>query len=208
MTAETFHFKHLTISRPLAFLDLETTGLDPEVDRIVEWTVLRIETDGMTMRVTHRCNPGVPISPGASAVHGIVDADVAGYRPFAERTAELAARIVDADLSGFGIAGFDLPMLTAEMDRAGYDVTIRLRRRILDVMAIYHAVTPFSRTRRRTLTRAVATFCGKEHAGAHGSAADALAAAEVLDGILATHIILPRSFDDLCREFGSVPPEK
>jgi DNA polymerase-3 subunit epsilon len=199
-------FKYLEIARPLAFLDLETTGLDPAEDRIVEWTVLRFGPQGGHHLVTRRCNPGVPISLGASAVHGITDADVADHPSFADRLPELVELLSGADISGFGIAGFDLTMLDAELVRAGILPAYRPQRRILDVMVLYHAIAPYSRTARRTLARAVATYAGRSHEGAHRSAADALAAAEVLDGIIAAEFASPMHFDALCQRHGTVPP--
>ena len=41
-------FKHLTLTRPLAVIDLETTGTDPQTDRIVEVSVLKVYPDGVT----------------------------------------------------------------------------------------------------------------------------------------------------------------
>lgn len=58
-------------------LDVETTGLDPKVDKVCEvgWCATT-ETVGIFSR-SYLVNPGIPISPGASAVNHLVDADVA-----------------------------------------------------------------------------------------------------------------------------------
>lgn len=206
---EPFRFRHLEIARPVAFLDLETTGIDPAFDRIVEWTVLRFEPGFPYVEITRRCNPGMPITVGASAIHGITDQDVADHPSFASRAEELAGWLAGADLSGFGIDRFDLPILLAEFHRIDprYFTGPQPGLRRLDVMSVYHAIAPYDRRRRRTLTRAVETYCGRRHEGAHGSAADALAAAEVLDGIIAAEWGgLPIHFDALCQRWGHVPP--
>ena len=66
-----FHgFKHLRLERPLIVIDLETTGTDPQNDRIVEFAVLRIEPDCKPAVISGWLNPGVPIPPAATAVHG------------------------------------------------------------------------------------------------------------------------------------------
>jgi DNA polymerase-3 subunit epsilon len=73
-------FKNIVLTRPLAIIDLETTGTNAKEARIVEISVLKILPDGTTTLRTRRINPGVPIPPDATAVHGITDADVAARR--------------------------------------------------------------------------------------------------------------------------------
>ena len=53
--------KNLSLERPLAFIDVETTGLKPSSDRIVELSILKIHPDGNREYRTHRVNPGIPI---------------------------------------------------------------------------------------------------------------------------------------------------
>src|SRR4051812_24405246 len=74
--------KNIALTRPLAVIDIETTGTDPDTDRIVEISVLRIMPDGERAHRTRRLNPGVPIPAGATAVHGITDAEVADEPTF------------------------------------------------------------------------------------------------------------------------------
>ena len=79
----TVELKHLVLTRPLSTIDLETTGTDVREDRIVEVAVLTVYPGGKTVPFVQRVNPGRPIPAGASAVHGITDADVAGAPTFA-----------------------------------------------------------------------------------------------------------------------------
>jgi len=74
--------KNLKLERPIAFIDVETTGTNPHSDRVVELSILRIQPDGKEEYKSHRVNPGVPIPPEATAVHGITDADVANLPAF------------------------------------------------------------------------------------------------------------------------------
>src|SRR6266545_670811 len=104
---------NLILDRPLAVVDLESTGVDPALDRVVEVAVLTLLPRGAPEPFHRRVNPGVPIPPGATAIHGIADADVAGAPPFASIAAELFAALHGYDLAGFGIASFDLPLLAA-----------------------------------------------------------------------------------------------
>ncbi len=69
--------KYLKLDKPLAFIDVETTGLNPYSDRIVELSILKVHPDGMEEYKSHRVNPGIPIPAKATAVHGVTDADVA-----------------------------------------------------------------------------------------------------------------------------------
>jgi nucleoside-diphosphate-sugar epimerase len=69
-------YSSLTIDKPLAVLDLETTGIDYVKDRIVEIAVIKLLPDGSTEEKCHRLNPTIPIPIQASNVHGIYDKDV------------------------------------------------------------------------------------------------------------------------------------
>ena len=81
--------KNIALERPLAVIDLETTGIDPKCDRIVEVSVLKLTPGGQTDHRTRRVNPGVPIPPEATAVHGISDdvADCPSFRAIAPKLA-------------------------------------------------------------------------------------------------------------------------
>ena len=50
-------FKYLALERPLAVIDVETTGTNPQVDRIVEVSVLKIYPSGERKQKTRRINP-------------------------------------------------------------------------------------------------------------------------------------------------------
>ena len=65
-------FEHLVLTRPLAIFDLETTGISPERDRIVEISVVKGLPGGGVETKTRRVNPGIPIPKAATAVHGII----------------------------------------------------------------------------------------------------------------------------------------
>ena len=67
----------LQLNRPLVSIDLETTGLNPQMDKIVEISCVKIFPDFSREIYTRRLNPERPIPQSASVIHGIVDADVA-----------------------------------------------------------------------------------------------------------------------------------
>jgi DNA polymerase-3 subunit epsilon len=167
-------FRHLTLARPLAVIDLESTGTDPATDRAVEVAVLTVAPDRPADLFATRVNPGRPIPAAATAVHGLGDADVRDAPTFAALAAGLAQRLAGCDLAGFGITRFDLPLLTAEFARAGVPFSLA-GRAVLDALTVYH------RHEARTLAAAVGFYLGRDHAGAHAAGADAAAAAAVLD---------------------------
>ncbi len=127
----------LLLRRPLAVLDLETTGTNPTNDRIVEISILRLSLDGSEKLLRRRVNPQVPIPPDATAVHRISDADVAGEPTFAELATQIQDFVKDRDLAGFNVTRFDLPMLEAEFRRADVDFS-RQGRAVVDAMTIFH----------------------------------------------------------------------
>jgi DNA polymerase-3 subunit epsilon len=173
---------HLVLDRPLAFLDLESTGVDPAADRVIEVAVLTLLPRGAPESFHRRVNPGVPIPPAATAVHGVADADVADAPPFAAIAPGLFAALHGADLAGFGVVTFDLPLLAAEFARVRIPFRVA-GRRVIDVLALYRRLQP------RTLASAVREYLGREHDGAHSAAADARAAAEVLDRQVGRHAL-------------------
>lgn len=165
---------------PLVCIDLETTGLSLETDRVVELAAIRVAPDGQR-KVAARVNPGCPIPAEATAVHGITDADVAEAPTFAAVLPELEALMADARaLVTFNGRRFDLPMLSEEVRRTGKvpsweDELGTVNLPVLDVRDLDMALRP------RTLAGVYAFWTMKtELSGAHSAEADALATLEVL----------------------------
>ena len=180
----------LKLDRPLAVFDIESTGITPTRDRIVEIAVLKIMPDGESRSTVRRLNPQIPIPAAASAVHGICDADVADCPVFADIAEKLYNYLEGCDLAGYNLNTFDVPMLIEEFKRAGYDFSVE-NRRIVDAYNIFCKMFP------RTLTGAYKFFCGKDLEGAHGAAADTAATWEVIQGELAKFPELPREIGQL-----------
>ncbi|MCO5273997.1 MAG: 3'-5' exonuclease [Flavobacteriales bacterium] len=167
----------LELKRPLAVFDLETTGTRIGHDRIVQVAVVRMMPDGNRERWQTLVNPGMPIPPEASAIHGITDADVANAPALGDIADELIAKLDGSDLCGFNVLRFDLPFLSEELFRVGCEWDSSALR-VVDVQRIYHQMEP------RNLSAALKFYCGKEHAGAHDALADVEATADVLLGQL------------------------
>jgi DNA polymerase-3 subunit epsilon len=166
--------KFLQLEKPIVFFDLETTGTSTTKDRIIEICAIKVNTDGTQQELYHLINPAIPISPGATAVHGITDEMVAGKPTFGDLVEELAAYFEGSDLGGYNIKRFDVPMLMEEFHRFKKYPIHYSEVKLVDVMAIYH------RKERRDLSAAVKFYCEREHAEAHSAKADVLATIDIL----------------------------
>ena len=180
----------LQLTRSIVCYDLETTGVDPGTDRIVEISILRVEPDGSRVTRTRRINPGRPIPEGATAVHGIRDEDVADAPSFRQIAKGLAETLEGADLAGFNVARFDIPLLDREFRDNGFDLGLD-KRRIVDAMTIFHRMEP------RDLSAATRFYLGREHSGAHEAEADVAASFEILEAQLERYDDLPQTVDAL-----------
>ena len=192
--------KNLALENPLAFIDVETTGLRPTSDRIVELSVLKIHPDGRREFKTHRINPEVPIPAHATAIHGITDADVAQEPPFHQFATGLRDFLDGCDIAGFNVIRFDLPFLETEFKKAGVEFSWK-DRQLIDSQTLYHLLEP------RDLQAAYAKYCGGEMETDHTAEGDAAAAVEVLDGQLGKHPELPRDVKGLCAMCYTVPDD-
>jgi DNA polymerase-3 subunit epsilon len=163
----------INLSRPLAFFDLETTGLSISNDRIVEISIIKILPEGKPVTKTQRLNPEIPISEEASSIHGISDEDVKDKPTFKEMAGEFAAFLENCDLAGYNLIKFDIPLLVEEFLRAEIDFEIK-GRHVIDVQNIFHKMEP------RTLKGAYKFYCNKDLENAHSAEADTFATLEVL----------------------------
>lgn len=163
----------LNIRRPVAFFDIETTGINIAADRIVELSVLKISPDGSKEWLSTRINPEIPIPASATAIHGITDSDVADAPAFREVARKLTGFLEGCDLAGYNAIKFDIPLLAEEFLRANIDFSFR-KRRYVDVQVIFH------KKEQRTLSAAYQFYCNKVLDGAHSSKADTQATYEVL----------------------------
>ena len=180
----------LKLKKPIAFFDLETTGINIAADRIVEISVLKINTNGVEEWMTSKVNPEMPIPAQATAIHGIKDEDVALAPKFRELAKKIADFIEGCDLAGYNAIKFDLPVLAEEFIRADVDFNFR-KRKYLDVMVIFH------KKEQRTLSAAYMFYCNKELEGAHGSKADTAATYKVLKAQLDKYKDLDNDIDKL-----------
>jgi DNA polymerase-3 subunit epsilon len=174
----------LTLKRPIIFFDLETTGTDNAKDRIVELAFIKLLPDGKRDRYVRRLNPGMPIPPSSTAIHGIKDEDVKDAPLFKHIAHELYEWMRGCDLGGYNSSKFDLPLLAEEFLRTGINVDFT-ERQMIDVQQI------FFKMESRSLSAAYAFYCGKQLENAHSAEADILATIEVLESQLDRYKDLP-----------------
>lgn len=163
----------LLITKPIAFIDLETTGISIGADRIVEIAIVKILPNGNKIIKRKIINPEMPIPKASSDVHGITDEMVKDAPTFSQVAQELKQMLDDCDLAGYNSNRFDIPMLVEEFMRAGVDFDMK-GRRLVDVQNIFHKMEP------RTLSAAYKYYCNKTLENAHSAEADATATYEIL----------------------------
>ena len=176
----------LNLTRPIAFIDLETTGVSLSSDRIVEIAIIKILADGSRQVKRKLINPEMPIPKETSDIHGITDDMVKDAPTFKQAGNEIKMFIDNCDLGGYNSNRFDIPILMEEFLRAGMDVDLSTRK-MVDVQHIFYTMEP------RTLTAAYKFFCQKELVNAHSAEADVDATIEVLMAQLDRYKNLGRS---------------
>lgn len=159
---------------PLAFLDVETTGLSPrDGDRVCEIAVVRCCGAEELGRFGSLVNPGRPISPGASAVNGISDDMVTRSPSFADIADDLSDIVQNAILVCHN-APFDVKFLSAEFGLSGRAPWSGI---VLDTLALARRRYYFPSNRLEYIARSL----GIGALGAHRALADVLITKQVFD---------------------------
>lgn len=185
----------LELTRPIAFIDLETTGVNFSTDRIIEIAIVKIMPDGSRVTKRKLLHPGIPIPKASSDIHGITDEMVKDAPTFRQVGNEIKQFIDQCDLGGYNSNRFDIPMLMEEFLRAGMDVNLS-QRRMVDVQHIFYTMEP------RTLSAAYRFYCQKELENAHSAEADINATIEVLFSQIERYRQLGQSVDSILSVIG------
>lgn len=167
----------LQLTRPLAFIDLETTGTNVATDRIIEIAVIKVMPDKSVINKTKRINPGIPIPAATTAIHGITDEDVKDAPTFKQVANEYKQFLENCDIAGYNSNRFDVPLLVEEFLRLDLNFDIKSRK-FVDVQKIFHLME------KRTLSAAYKFYCDKDLENAHSAEADAIATYEILEAQL------------------------
>jgi DNA polymerase-3 subunit epsilon len=186
---------NIVLKRPLAFIDLETTGINLGVDRIVEIAIVKLMPDGTRQVKRKLINPEMPIPKESTEVHGINDEMVKNAPTFKQAAAEIKQFLEHCDLSGYNSNKFDIPLLVEEFLRVDKDFKID-GRKLLDVQKIFHMMEP------RTLSAAYKFYCNANLEDAHSAEADATATLEVLLAQLERYPQLGDNLDAIFKVIG------
>lgn len=113
---------------PFFIFDTETTGLDPEKDRVIEVAFEEILGAKSIRQFSTLLDPGMPIPPESSAIHHLVDADVVGKAPMEKLLPRLQQHFASGVIVAHN-ASFDRSMMPGLADHR-WLCTYRLSRHV------------------------------------------------------------------------------
>jgi DNA polymerase-3 subunit epsilon len=201
--AEEFAADAMWTDLPIALIDLETTGRDASVDRVVEIGIAVGRGGHIVARYNWLIQPGIKIPGEAKAVHGISDEDVADSPRFETVAHEVASALAGCIPAAYN-APFDRAFLTNEFARAGHEVegtekaAPALRRDVEWVDPLVWA-REVQREERSKALGDVAARLGVPLEKAHRASDDAEAALRVLYA-LATDTRIPQAYGAFAQE--------
>ena len=185
----------LNLKKPIAFIDLETTGINLGTDRIVEIGIIKVLPDGSRINKRKLINPEMPIPQTSSDVHGITDEMVKEAPTFRQVAHELKQILDGCDLAGYNSNRFDIPLLMEEFLRVDVEFDMK-NRKLLDVQKIFHLME------QRTLSAAYKFYCSKTLDNAHSAEADASATYEIFLAQLERYPDLGTTLDSVFKVIG------
>jgi DNA polymerase-3 subunit epsilon len=185
----------LQLKKPLAVIDLETTGINLGVDRIIEIAIVKLLPDGNQVVKRRLVNPQMPIPKEVTDLHGITNEMVKDAPVFKQVAQELKQVLDGCDLAGYNSNRFDIPMLVEEFLRADVDFDMR-GRKLLDVQKIFHLME------QRTLSAAYKFYCNKIHENAHSAEKDAIVTLEIFQAQLERYPHLGNTLDSVLKVIG------
>ena len=185
----------LKLTKPLASIDLETTGVNPGTDRIVEIGIVKILPDGTRIVKRKLLNPEKSIPKSSSDIHGITDEMVKDAPTFKQVANELKQVLDGCDIAGYNSNRFDIPVLMEEFLRAQVDFDMK-GKKLVDVQKIFHQME------QRTLSAAYKFYCNKNLEGAHSAEVDASATYEILEAQVERYPVLGNTVDTILNTIG------
>jgi DNA polymerase III subunit epsilon len=185
----------LKLTKPLAFIDLETTGINLGTDRIVEIAIVKILPDGSKSVKRKLINPEMPISQASTDIHGISNEMVKDAPTFRQVANEFRQMLDSCDLAGYNSNRFDIPLLMEEFLRVQVDFDMK-GRKLIDVQKIFHQME------QRTLSAAYKFYCNKQLEGAHGAEVDASATREILEAQMEKYPLLGNTPESILKAIG------
>jgi DNA polymerase-3 subunit epsilon len=171
---------------PLAFVDLEMTGLDVKVDRVVEICIERVVGGARVGSIATLVHPIERVG-GASHVHGIDEAALAGAPAFAAIAPDVI-RLLDGAIVVAHAASWDVRFILAELARAGTELALPF---FLDTLTLARRAFAFHSYSLASLCRELSIDPGH----AHRAESDVRALRAIFDRCVG--ILAPTSARDL-----------
>lgn len=103
----------------LAVIDVETTGLDPQDDRIIEIGIVTFENAEVDEVYGQLVDPEQPVPDDVTDLTGIAESDLEGKPTFDEIADDVHDRLTGVGICAYNL-DFDKDFVEAELDRAGY----------------------------------------------------------------------------------------
>lgn len=172
----------MKFKKPIIFFDLETTGVDTMVDKIVQIATIKIDPKGHKEEKSYLVNPEMPIPVGASAVHGITDDMVKDSPTFSKYAKGLSEYLQGCDIGGYNSNNYDIPLLLEEFSRVGVELDMS-ETNFVDVLAIERQLNP------NTLSAVYERYMGQPLEDAHDALIDVKATVSILEQQIALHKI-------------------
>lgn len=180
-----------------AVVDVETTGISPRTNRIVEIAVVNLDADLRPQsEFVTLVNPGRDVGP--TSIHGVTASDLVEAPPFAAVAGAVLARVAGRVVVAHN-ATFDARFLLAEFGRLDVLMPELVTFCTMELSGSYFAHAP---------SRRLADCCaaaGIEHAGAHDALNDALAAAALLQACARNHSSAPPSWVEALTQAALMP---
>ena len=180
----------LKLQRPIVFIDIESTGLDVQNDRIVQIAFTKLLPDFSRESKSKLINPEMKIPEASTAIHGITDEMVKDVPTFKQIAKGMVEFIWCCDLGGFNSNIFDFPLLNAEFERAGYSFDFS-NVHLVDVGNIFKIQNP------RTLSAAYKQYTGNELENAHDAQVDIDATVDVFIKQIEEHDDIPKTIEEI-----------
>jgi len=185
---------------PMVVIDFETTGRDALEDRVIELGLVHIDRGEITAKQSMLVNPGIPVPPDSTAVHGIKDSDLVDKPSFSEVLPEVMRQLKGRLPAAYN-ANFDRGFLLEEFARSqgistdAESTPPALRQSVRWIDPLVWARELLSDLKSRRLS-AVCEHLGIDIGQAHRAGDDASATAKVLFALASQ---MPETYGELIR---------
>jgi DNA polymerase-3 subunit epsilon len=164
------------LNKNLVIFDVETTGLDPQADFVVELCAVKydqnLEKIGTYLQ---RFNVPIDIPKEVSDIHGITNEDLVGYPIFSEEIHAITDFFSGCDVGGYNVL-FDVKFLAGEFAYANKPMITDFK--IIDIMKVFAKYEP------RTLSAVYKRLIGSDLDDAHSAEADVIATGAILKELI------------------------